>query len=282
MTFDDALRHAARCLADAREASSTPRLDAELLLAHVTGTSRVWLYTWGDREITAAQQAHLDGLVAERLKGRPIAYLVGEREFWGLRLATNEATLIPRPDTETLVEAALSRALAPGGRLLDLGCGTGAVGLAFAHERPSWQVLGVDKVTAAVELARGNACALNISNIAFRRSDWFDAVDRHPGFDLVVSNPPYLAAEDPHLSVGDLRHEPRSALVADQAGLSDLKWLIGQAAAYLVPTGWLVLEHGHQQGQQVRQAFMEAGYKEILTLTDLGERERVTAGQVAR
>lgn len=263
----------------AASGATSPRLDAEVLLCHVLERDRTWLYTWGDRAIEPWSRARFEALLALRASGWPVAYLTGEREFWGLALATSPATLIPRPDTERLVEAALDKAMTSHAELLDLGTGTGAIALAFASERPGWQVVGVDRAPAAVALARANAERLGIANVCFHESDWFTAVAGRR-FALIVANPPYLAADDPHLSQGDVRFEPHSALVAEASGLADLSWLIGQAHEHLLPGGWLLLEHGMEQGQAVRTALSEAGYRQVTTLEDLGGRERVSLGCV--
>ncbi|MFC3283538.1 peptide chain release factor N(5)-glutamine methyltransferase [Litchfieldella rifensis] len=276
MHLEALLRRAARRLDEA--GSPTARLDAEMLLCHVLGVERSWLYTWGDRNAEPLARARFEALIAARAAGQPIAYLIGEREFWGLRLVTTPVTLIPRPDTETLVEAALARATGERGRMLDLGTGTGAIALAFASERPGWRVLGVDRELAAVALAAENAARLMIDNAHFRVSDWFSELAGER-FDLVVSNPPYLADDDPHLGQGDVRFEPRSALVAAEAGLADLQDLVRQARAHLTPGGWLMLEHGVTQGGDVRRVMGMQGYTDVATLEDLGGRERVSLGR---
>ena len=289
MTFDALLKSAAQRLQLA--GSPSPRVDAEVLMEFATGRSRTWLYTWGDSECPTWEHARFDALIAARAQGQPVAYLTGEREFWGLPLATSPTTLIPRPDTETLVEAALARASTPTGRLLDLGTGTGAIALAFASEKPHWQVVGVDVRPEAVALAADNARTLNITNATFLVSDWFSALrssspsESSPGspspgstFEIIVSNPPYIAADDPHLGQGDVRFEPRSALVAEADGMADLLHLITTAQAFLSPGGWLVLEHGYQQAPSVRQALKLAGYQSVESVQDMGGHERVTLG----
>ncbi|MBB3143197.1 peptide chain release factor N(5)-glutamine methyltransferase [Halomonas organivorans] len=278
MRLDLLLARAAQRLLDA--GSPSARLDAEVLLCHVLGVDRTWLYTWGDREADAEAEARFEALLAEREAGHPVAHLTGEREFWGLRFATSAATLIPRPDTETLVEAALAVA-GESGRLLDLGTGTGAVALAFASERPGWRVTGVDLRAEAVALARGNAARLAIDSARFFVSDWFAAVEDNGGerFELIVSNPPYIADDDPHLARGDVRFEPRSALVAADEGMADLRHLVVEALAYLTPDGWLMLEHGAGQAAAVRAALSEAGYREVDSRRDLGGHERVSLGR---
>jgi release factor glutamine methyltransferase len=286
MTFDALLKSAAQRLQLA--GSPSPRVDAEVLMEFATGRSRTWLYTWGDSECPTWEHARFDALIAARAQGQPVAYLTGEREFWGLPLATSSTTLIPRPDTETLVEAALARAGTPTGRLLDLGTGTGAIALAFASEKPHWQVVGVDVRPEAVALAADNARTLNITNATFLVSDWFSALRSSspsassPGstFEIIVSNPPYIAADDPHLGQGDVRFEPRSALVAEADGMADLLHLITTAQAFLSPGGWLALEHGYQQAPSVRQALKLAGYQSVESVQDMGGHERVTLGHL--
>lgn len=275
MRLDLLLARAAQRLVAA--GSPSARLDAEVLLCHVLGVDRTWLYTWGDREADAEAEARFEALVAEREAGQPVAHLTGEREFWGLRLATSPATLIPRPDTETLVEAALAVA-GETGRLLDLGTGTGAVALAFASERSGWSVTGVDLRAEAVALAADNAARLAIANARFFVSDWFTSLGDER-FELIVSNPPYIAAEDPHLARGDVRFEPRSALVAADEGLADLRHLVAEARRHLAPGGRLMLEHGAGQGAAVREALAAAGYGEVQSRRDLGGHERVSLGR---
>ncbi|MEQ5801676.1 peptide chain release factor N(5)-glutamine methyltransferase [Halomonas sp. H10-9-1] len=279
-TLDTLLAAAAARLVAA--GSPTARLDAEVLLCHVLGVERTWLYTWGDRQAEEAPARRFQALVARREAGEPVAYLTGEREFWGLALATAPSTLIPRPDTETLVAAALSLAAAPRGRLLDLGSGSGAIALAFASERPGWWVLGLELRPEAVALARHNAARHALANAEFRESDWFSALDAGTiaeGFELIVSNPPYIAADDPHLASGDVRFEPRSALVAGDEGLADLRHLVAAARDYLLPGGWLLLEHGFRQAAAVREALVAAGYAEVASRRDLGGHERISLGR---
>ena len=280
VTLDALLVEAATRLVAA--GSPSARLDAEVLLCHVLGVERTWLYTWGDRAAEAAAARRFRELVDRREAGEPVAYLTGEREFWGLSLATDPSTLIPRPDTETLVEAALALAPAPRGRLLDLGSGSGAIALAFASERPGWRVLGLELRPEAVALARHNAARHALTNAEFRESDWFSALaagTTAERFDLIVSNPPYIAADDPHLAEGDVRFEPRSALVAGEAGLADLRHLVAAAREHLLPGGWLLLEHGFRQAAAVREALRSAGYAEVASRRDLAGHERASLGR---
>ncbi|MGQ7261687.1 peptide chain release factor N(5)-glutamine methyltransferase [Vreelandella sp. V005] len=282
MSLDVLLKQAAKRLQAAGSAS--PRVDAEVLMCHVLERDRTWLYTWGDKMCSAQEQARFDALIDARAEGKPVAYLTGEREFWGLRLATSSTTLIPRPDTETLVEIALSRVTRISGRLLDLGTGTGAIALAFASEQPGWQVVGVDVRQEAVELATRNAYALGIANARFLHSDWFGTLpsdgNAETFFNIIVSNPPYIAADDPHLDEGDVRFEPRSALVAKADGMADLLHLVATARRYLAASGWLLLEHGYTQAAKVRLALTSAGYQNVESVRDLGGHERVTLGRL--
>ncbi len=280
MRIDQVLADAVTRLArSSTDETATPHLDAQLLLAHVLGRSRTWLYTWGDREIESAALERFNALVERRAQGEPVAWLLGYREFFGLRLAVSPHTLIPRADTETLVEQALSHMPATGGRALDLGTGSGAIALALAFERPAWQVTGIDIVPEAVTLAQRNAEALKITNTCFEQGDFFSALSPSARFELIVSNPPYIDEHDVHLGQGDVRFEPRSALVAGQEGMADLLHLVDTARAFLAPGGWLLLEHGYQQGDGVRAGLTQAGYAGVSTCQDLGGRERVSMGQ---
>ena len=259
--------------------SDSPAADADCLLCAVLDCSRTWLRTWPERVLTGAQQEQLAALVARRQAGEPIAHLLGEREFWSLPLQVSAATLIPRPDTEVLVEQALARVTADGcgQRLLDLGTGTGAIALALKSERPALEVWAVECVPEACELARSNATRLALT-IELLQGSWFEPVAGER-FHLIVSNPPYIDALDPHLSEWDVRFEPQSALVADAAGLADLAHIIQLAPAHLLPGGWLLLEHGWQQGASVRELLQQRGFQAVGTVRDYGDQERVSLGQ---
>jgi len=257
--------------------SDSARLDAEVLLAFVLQKTRVYLYTWPEAQLAAAAHTQFEQLVIARAKGEPIAYLTGQQEFWSLPLMTNRHTLIPRADSERLVELALTRAPEASRTVLDLGTGTGAIALALASERPQWQVLGVDRVAQAVDLASRNATALHITNANFLQSHWFSAL-KGERFDLIVSNPPYIDAHDQHLDCGDVRFEPRSALVAKAAGLADIQHISAAAGAHLNPRGQLLLEHGWQQGSAVRECLTAAGFTAVATLQDLAGHDRVSVG----
>ncbi|MEN4871028.1 peptide chain release factor N(5)-glutamine methyltransferase [Kosakonia cowanii] len=260
------------------QASESPRRDAEILLGFVTGKARTFILAFGETPLTDEQQEQLAGLLARRVRGEPVAHLIGEREFWSLPLFVSPATLIPRPDTECLVEQALARLPAAPCRILDLGTGTGAIALALASERPDCQVTAVDLISDAVALAQRNADHLGIRNIEIVQSRWFSALEGQQ-FSLIVSNPPYIDAQDPHLAQGDVRFEPLSALVAADNGLADLHTLIKDAPRYLLPQGWLLLEHGWQQGAAVREIFARYGWQQVETCRDYGDNERLTLGR---
>lgn len=260
------------------QASESPRRDAEILLGFVTGKARTFILAFGETPLSGEQQAQLAGLLARRARGEPVAHLIGEREFWSLPLFVSPATLIPRPDTECLVEQALARLPAAPCRILDLGTGTGAIALALASERPDCQVTAVDLIPEAVALAQRNADHLSIRNIEIVQSSWFSALEGQL-FSLIVSNPPYIDAQDPHLAQGDVRFEPLSALVAADNGLADLHTLIKDAPRYLLPQGWLLLEHGWQQGAAVREIFARYGWQQVETCRDYGDNERLTLGR---
>lgn len=260
------------------QASESPRRDAEILLGFVTGKARTFILAFGETPLTDEQQEQLAGLLARRVRGEPVAHLIGEREFWSLPLFVSPVTLIPRPDTECLVEQALARLPAAPCRILDLGTGTGAIALALASERPDCQVTAVDLIPDAVALAQRNADHLGIRNIEIVQSRWFSALEGQT-FSLIVSNPPYIDAQDPHLAQGDVRFEPLSALVAAENGLADLHTLIKEAPRYLLPQGWLLLEHGWQQGAAVREIFARYGWQQVETCRDYGDNERLTLGR---
>ncbi|MFQ2853562.1 peptide chain release factor N(5)-glutamine methyltransferase [Aeromonas caviae] len=259
----------------------SPRADADALLCHLLDCRRSYLMTWPEHELDAAQQATLAGWLARRLNGEPIAHLIGEREFWSLPLKVSPATLIPRPDTEVLVEQALARLPDGPCALLDLGTGTGAIALALKSERPDADVWAVDRMPAAAALARTNSAALGLP-IEVRDGSWFAPLSDAPRFAMIVSNPPYIDGADPHLHEGDVRFEPRSALVAEEQGLADIRLIVTQAPAHLVPGGWLLLEHGWDQGEAVRQLLLQQGYVQVETVRDYGDNERVTLGRLAQ
>lgn len=272
LTCDALLRRAARVIA-----GESPRLDAELLLGYVTGLSRTGFRTWPERQVSAADARRFEALVQQRACGHPVAHLIGEQEFWSLPLKVNASTLIPRPDTECLVETALALPLPPHTRVLDLGTGTGAIALALASERPGWQVLACDAAASAVELAMENAGSLALP-VSVLLSHWFESLPSG-AFDLIVSNPPYIASNDHHLGEGDVRFEPASALVAGDDGLDDIRTIVAASPQWLSARGWLVIEHGYEQGEAVRDLFLQAGLAAVETRKDYGQRDRLTLGQ---
>ncbi|EIX9031436.1 peptide chain release factor N(5)-glutamine methyltransferase [Klebsiella aerogenes] len=259
-------------------ASDSPRRDAEILLGHVTGKARTWILAFDETVLTAEQLAELEALLARRLNGEPVAHLVGQREFWSLPLFVSPATLIPRPDTECLVEQALVRLPQTACRILDLGTGTGAIALALASERADCKVTAVDFMPDAAALAARNAAHLALNNVTVLQSDWFSAL-KGQRFAMIVSNPPYIDETDPHLAEGDVRFEPRTALVAADQGLADLAHIIREGRQYLLPGGFMLLEHGWKQGEAVRALFNEAGYLDVETCRDYGDNERLTLGR---
>ncbi|HDN26970.1 MAG TPA: peptide chain release factor N(5)-glutamine methyltransferase [Thioploca sp.] len=259
--------------------SDTPRLDAEVLLCHVLGVARSYLYAWPEKILTAHQSAQFQALLARRAQSEPIAYLTGRKEFWSLELQVTENTLIPRPETELLVEQALARLPHDSeAQLIDLGTGTGAIALAIATERPHCRVLATDKSAAALKVAQANAIRLGLHQVEFVLSEWWAALADIKAT-VIVSNPPYVAAYDPHLSQGDVKSEPQSALVAGVDGLADIRQLIAQSFSHLLAGGWLLLEHGYNQAEAVRTLFEQYGYEAVTTYNDLAQLPRVTAAR---
>ena len=258
--------------------SDSARLDLEVLLGHVLQKPRTWLYTWPEHELSGSAQQQFDSLLERRAGGEPVAHLVGEREFWSLPLKVDASTLIPRPETELLVEVALELCPQERSQVLDLGTGTGAIALALASERPGWQIVAAERSPQAVALAEQNREMLGFGNVEIIQSDWFAQVPPQE-FDLIVSNPPYIDAADPHLSQGDVRFEPRSALVAKRSGLADIEQIAREALAYLAPEGWLVVEHGWQQAEPVREIFTRAGLRQVSSRNDYAGRQRLTIGR---
>lgn len=268
-TLGQLLVSAARRLA----ASESPRLDAEVLMMRLLGVDRAFLYARPETELPPKAAAAYDTLVDARERGMPVAYLTGEREFFSRLFRVTPDTLIPRPDTERLVDAALQLKLPERARVLDLGTGTGALAITLALECPDWDVTATDLNPATLAVARDNAARLQAC-VRFVQGDWLAAVPAGDRFDLVVSNPPYIAADDPHLLQGDIRFEPRGALVSPDGGLADITRIIGDARAVLAGGGWLLVEHGWQQDAAVRERAIAAGYAPVKTLDDLAGRPR--------
>lgn len=275
MIISEALDWAA---AQLRPASDSARLDAEVLLAHALGVTRTYLYTWPDRPLTAEALARAQELLEQRARGVPVAYLTGRQEFWSLSLTVSEATLIPRPETELLVELALERLTTEQATsVLDLGTGSGAIALAIASERPLARVTAVDSSREALAVTDINAQRLGLRLELFE-GDWYTPVaDRT--FDIIVSNPPYIGRDEPEPQLGDSRFEPRQALIAESHGLADLTRIVEQAPAHLPANGWLLVEHGYRQGPACRELFTTAGFSDVETARDLQGHERVTFGR---
>lgn len=264
--------HAAR-----REQSDTARLDAEVLLCHVLDKPYSYLFTWPERELTPKQAGEFESILAQRIQGTPVAYITGEKEFWSLKLNVSPSVLIPRPDTERLVELALSIPVAEQATVADLGTGSGAIALAMAIERPHWAVIGVDRLPEPVAIAKENAALNRISNVSFVEGDWCSPL---PGLlDMIVSNPPYIREDDKHLIQGDVQFEPRSALTAGKDGLDDIRTISQQAFEKLKPSGWLLFEHGYDQGSDIRIILEANGFTAISTQQDLSDQDRVTLAQ---
>jgi len=258
--------------------SPTARLDAELLLAAALGKSRSYLHTWPEKIVSSEDALTFAGYLQRRRGGEPVAYILGQQGFWKLDLEVAPHTLIPRPDTELLVEAALQLLPATPAKVLDLGTGSGAIALALASERPAWQVTAVDRVLEAVALAERNRQRLHLNNATVLNSHWFSALQGHR-YDLIISNPPYIADNDPHLVAGDVRFEPASALVSGHDGLDDLRLIIKVAPAHLNAGGRLLLEHGYDQSPAVRDLLLSEGFEEVHSRIDLGGHERITLGR---
>ncbi|MEX2365588.1 MAG: peptide chain release factor N(5)-glutamine methyltransferase [Pseudohongiellaceae bacterium] len=273
--------------------SDTAKLDAQLLLADVLGKDRAWVMAWDDVDVSDADLRLFATMVARRVRGEPIAHILGFREFWGLTFECNSSTLIPRPETELLVEKALQLNLPRDARVLDLGTGTGAIALALASERPGWQIQAVDFSAEAIVLAARNRQNLGIKNVQLSQSDWFAGLTPGHRFDLIVANPPYVNPGNPYLNKGDVRFEPRSALVADNAGLADIEHIVASASHFLKPNqncgqnnysdpnfGWLIIEHGYEQAGPVGALFRKAGFSRIRYHNDLAGWPRITAGNL--
>lgn len=260
--------------------SPTAQLDAELLLCLVLNKPRSYLYTWPEQVVSDSQVAAYQELLQRRKNGEPVAYLLGRQGFWTLDLQVAEHTLIPRADSEILVETALQLAAASTvWQVLDLGTGSGALALALASERAHWQVTGVDRIESAVALAQANQQHSGLNNVNFLHSDWFSALAGQR-YNLILSNPPYIAEHDPHLQQCDVRFEPLSALVSGPDGLADLRSIIAQAAAYLISPGWLLLEHGYDQADAVCALLEQAGFVEVHSQRDLAGQQRVSLGRL--
>ncbi len=270
-------------LADAHQqlqsTSESARVDAEILLAYCLQKSRTYLYTWPEKTVDSRAEATFRQLLEERIRGVPVAHLTGQREFWTLNLKVTPDTLIPRPETELLVETAiflLKERTSPS--ILDLGTGSGAIALSLASERPDLNITACDFSVAALAVATENANTHQLHNVSFIQSDWFSNLPPQR-FDVIVSNPPYIEASDPHLTQGDVRFEPLSALIAGQGGLDDIRHIVQTAPHWLTHGGWLLLEHGYNQGTAVTTLLQLVGFQQVHCLPDLAGNPRVSLGQ---
>ncbi|KMT66434.1 SAM-dependent methyltransferase [Catenovulum maritimum] len=279
-SLEQAWRHAASLLTK----SDSATLDAQLLLlAAIERESRIYLMTYPETLLTFEQADKFTQLIEQRLTGKPVAHILGIREFWGLPIQVNPSTLIPRPDTETLIDTVLEKyrdRINEPLTVLDLGTGTGAIALALKSECPNWQVHAVEFNPDAFQLAISNSQKLSL-DIELHLGSWFSALPKNfpLKFDLIVSNPPYIDENDPHLNQGDVCFEPKSALVADNQGLSDIELITHQAKGFLKPSAYLMFEHGYQQADLVQNIFQSEGYSAIETIKDIAENDRVTLAQ---
>lgn len=251
-------------------------LDSDVLLANCLQKDRSFLFTWPEQILSKPQEIVFRNWVAERAEGKPVAYILGFKEFWSMPIKTNSATLIPRPDTEVLVETVLNNHRAAALCCVDLGTGTGAIALALKAERTNWKVIGIDRIVEAVELARENAELLTL-DVDFKLGNWCDSLAPNSA-DVIVSNPPYIDADDKHLKQGDVRFEPTTALVANESGLADIHEIARQSKSIFKSEGWLYLEHGWDQGPAAQEVLADNGFSNIKTVKDYGENDRVTYG----
>lgn len=278
MQIKDLLQQATQQLA---EHSDSARLDAELLLAHCLHKPRSYLFTWPEAEPDQQQQARFTQLLQQRSSGQPVAYLLGYRNFWDLTLKVTPDTLIPRPETELLVETALELlATKPASQILELGTGSGAIAIALARALPSAGITATDISRPALQVAQENARTYNLGNISFLHADWLSNLPARQNFDLILSNPPYIATDDPHLHSGDVRFEPLSALASGTDGLDDIRRLIRQSVSFLKAEGVLMFEHGYDQGPETVKLMQQAGFGKVRCLKDLAGHDRITLGHV--
>ncbi len=280
MNIQQALEQARQALSACDESGSeSANIDAQVLLCYVLQCNSAHLMTWPEKSLDEKQNAQYLHLIEQRKQGLPVAHLTGQREFWSLNFSVDNSTLIPRPETETLVEFILEKF---GDRkilkLLDLGTGTGAIAITIAHEKPDWKIFASDVSEQALKLAEKNSEQLHTGNTRFILSDWFSNISEQD-FDIIVSNPPYIAKHDPHLQSGDVRFEPKRALTAGETGMDDIEHLCAQAKNHLQKNGWLIVEHGYNQAQPVADCFAENAYAKIEQRKDLSGHTRMTAGK---
>ena len=276
MNIRQALQQASRQLADS---SPSAMLDSQVLLTYVLQCNTAHLAAWPEKTLGDAQLADFLQLLKQRQQGVPVAHLTGSREFWSLEFSVDDSTLIPRPETETLVEFILEQFDDVDRlKLLDMGTGTGAIAISIAKQKPDWQIIASDISEQALALAINNSSDNQTTNVTFVHSNWFDAIAQDD-FDIIVSNPPYIASDDPHLSQGDVRFEPQSALSSGETGMDDIEHICSQAKHHLLKNGWLIVEHGYNQKRQVSDYFIRNGFKEIEQRQDLSGHTRMTAGK---
>lgn len=269
-----------RSTAQLSNCSHSPRLDTELLLMHILQCNRAWLYAHNDYTLTAAQLQSFNTMVQQRQSGLPIAYLTGYKDFWSMQLQVNTHTLIPRPETELLVDVALELlANKRNARILELGTGSGAISLALAKEHPLWRIDAIDISAKALEVARSNAHRQSITSIEFIQSDWFESLNENLTYDAIISNPPYIEQGDPHLITEDIRFEPSLALVSGKDGLDAIRHIIEQASPYLKPNGWLLFEHGYNQASTIQNILQQHGFHNHFNKKDIFDKDRVSGAQ---
>ncbi len=275
MNIQQALQYAVQNISNT---SPSANLDAQILLSYILNCNRAHLIAWPEKELSLQQIDSFQELIKQRQQGSPVAHLTGQREFWSLNFKVNNSTLIPRPETETLIEFILDKF---GEKkeltVLDMGTGTGAIAITLSSEKPDWKITASDISTAAITLAKENSIILNTKNITFLQSDWFTKIPQQT-FDLIVSNPPYISIDDPHLAEGDIRFEPKSALTSGKTGMDDIDHLCLQAQNYLAKNGWLIVEHGYNQKSVVADCFTRNEYKNVSQRNDLAGHCRMTAG----
>jgi len=278
-TISQALRDARHSL---QATSPSPAVDASILLCHVLDCSPSHLIAWPDNQLSPHQATQFKEILQQRIEGKPVAYITGEKEFWSLSLKVTSDVLIPRPETETLVEFVLEKfSGSPALTVADLGTGSGAIACALAVERPAWNIIATDSSREALDIARHNASAHQLENIRFVHGQWLEPL-ADLDFDLIISNPPYVAIDDPHLAQGDVRFEPEAALASGKQGMDAITHLALQAGQHLKAGGWLIVEHGYDQQQLVYDCFQQGGFEDIVQLSDLAGQPRVTTGRYAK
>ena len=273
MNITQAIEKGRLCLSE----SDSSGADSQYILCHVLACTITYLHTWPDKNLSAQQNIDYEALLLKRKTGMPVAYLIGQQSFWSLELDVNAETLIPRPDTEILVAMALEK-IQLGMVVADLGTGSGAIALALASEKKGVHFMAMDRSLGALKVAQANAKKCKIMNITFWQGDWLSSIAKNT-LDIIVSNPPYIASNDPHLKRGDLRFEPSSALVSGQDGLEDIRLIVKQARLALKSKSWLLIEHGYEQASEVNMLFQQAGFEQVQCAKDYGDNDRVTLGQ---